>query len=312
MMEEDTNSITASVLKMLEEQKKEWPAVGKRFAALRHIRVRSLTLSETCHIAVQFNPDRIRSSAADISPEALAKRPCFLCPAGRDPLQRTIPVGDYGVQVNPFPIFPEHFTVTYKIHTPQTIMKRFGEYLILLKKLEGLTVFYNGPHCGASAPDHLHFQACTQGILPVEREWSSCPMDIIKRIPDNGEESDSATCLLRVKNYFRTLFVLKGKAPQIIEKQFYLWLAEWPVREGEYEPRLNLIGFYSGGKYTVFLFPRNQLRPDCYYACDDSRRMVSPASVEMGGLFITPLEKDFNALSVAEAVGILDECTLKI
>lgn len=304
MTDEGTNSVTARVLKMLEEQKEEWPVVGKRFAALQQIQVKTLTLSSNCHIMVQFNPDRIRSSNADISPEVLSKRPCFLCPDGRDSLQRTFPLGDYGVQVNPYPIFPEHFTVTYKSHTPQSIRGRFGEYLSVLRDLEGLTVFYNGPHCGASAPDHLHFQACTQGILPVEKEWNTCRAELVT--------TEKSGQLLRVKNYFRTLFVLKGKSPQVIEQLFYEWLNEMPVREGEYEPRLNVIGFCHEGDYTVFLFPRNQLRPNCFYTKDDSHRMVSPASVEMGGLFITPIEKDFHALSASDAVEILNECTLKI
>lgn len=306
MMEEPAmmEDVSDAVLEMLVRQKEDWAAVGRRFAALRHVRVRTLALSDTCHVLVQFNPDRIRSSKADISPEALAKRVCFLCPEGRDPLQQTFPLGNYGVQVNPFPIFPEHFTVTYNRHVPQSIRGRFGDFLSVVKALRRLTVFYNGPHSGASAPDHCHFQACTRGVMPIEEEWQQCPAFLIA---DAGGAQ-----LLRVKDYFRTLFVLKGTSPLLLHRLFDRWMASLPVQEGEYDPRMNLIGFYEGGMYVVFLLPRQRLRPACFYAKDETQRTVSPASVEMGGLFITPVEKDFQLLDVADVTEILNECTLKI
>lgn len=298
------SSVSNAVLQLLEEQKREWPVVGQRFASLGRLQVKTFALSRLCHVMVQFNPERIRSSKADISPGALAKRPCFLCPAGRDPLQRTFRLGDYGVQVNPFPVFPAHFTVTYKAHVPQKIIGRFGDYLAILQALDQLTVFYNGPHCGASAPDHCHFQACTRGIMPVEREWRHCPLETVT-------EAGGAR-LLRVKEYFRTLLVLQGDSPAAVERLFDKWSASLPVQPGEYEPRMNLIGFYNEGLYTVLLLPRDRLRPACFYASDSGQRTISPASVEMGGLFITPVEKDFRSLSVPEIKEILHECTLKI
>lgn len=300
----EADSVSDDVLRMLEEQQREWPEVRQRFSALRHVRVKTLALSENCHVLVQFNPDRIRSSKADISPAALARRRCFLCAGGRDPLQRTYPLGDYGVQVNPFPIFPEHFTVTYKAHVPQCIIGRFGDFLSILRALDKLTVFYNGPHCGASAPDHCHFQACTRGIMPIEREWRQCPVELVRDVESNQ--------LLRVQSYFRTLFVLHGMSVTVLRRLFDEWTASLPVLDGEYEPRMNLIGSYIRGEYTIFLLPRHQLRPDCYNAEGEAQRTVSPASVEMGGLFITPIEKDFRLLSVSDAVEILHECTLKI
>lgn len=304
MERKKSGSVSDAILEMLEEQKREWTVVGKRFDDLSHVRVRNLTLSTDCHIVVQFNPERIRSSKADISPEMLAKRKCFLCREGRDPLQRTYPLGDYGIQVNPFPIFPAHFTVTYKEHVPQSIVGRFDDFLSILKSLDKLTVFYNGPHCGASAPDHCHFQACTRGMMPIETEWQLHDVELVR--------AEGKARLQCVKNYFRTLLVLTGVDVVDLKSLFDRWTASLPVRSGEYEPRMNLIGFYSDGEYTVFLLPRNKLRPDCFYASDETQRTVSPASVEMGGLFITPVEKDFQLLSVADAVEILDECTLKI
>lgn len=291
-------------LKMLNEQMLEWPTVGRRFKALRHLLVRELVLNRYCHVLVQFNPDRIRSSAADISPGALEKRACFLCPQGRDSLQRSIPFGDYRIQVNPFPIFPAHFTVTYHQHVPQCIIDRFSDFLAVMKALDKLTVFYNGPHCGASAPDHCHFQACTRGMIPLEREWGLCLSELIETV--------GTSSLSRLRDYFRTVFVLKGTSTENLKLLFDKWLRGLPVTEGEYEPRMNLIGYYEGGEYIVFLLPRGSSRPHCFYAKDESQRTVSPASVEMGGLFITPVEKDYQGLSVTDVVGILDECTLRI
>lgn len=300
----ENGDISDIVLQMLAEQKEEWKIVGERFEALKHNQVRTLALNERCHVLVQFNPARIRSSKADITPEALAKRRCFLCPEGRDVLQRTYPLGDYGVQVNPFPIFPVHFTVTYNHHVPQCILGRFGDYLAILKSLGKLTVFYNGPHSGASAPDHCHFQACTRGIMPIEKEWLTCPSMLVKT--RRGGQ------LLQVKDYLRTLFVLQGTSIPVLENLFEGWLATLPVKPHEYEPRLNLLGFYEDKVFTVFLLPRDRMRPACFYANDDSQRTVSPASVEMGGLFITPVEKDFRLLSAADAIEILHECTMKL
>lgn len=297
-------SLSDAVLKLLDEQMLEWPVVGQRFAALRHVRIRKLTLSAGCHVLVQYNPDRIRSSAADVSPEALKRRTCFLCAAGRDPLQRSMPLGDYTIQVNPFPIFPAHFTVTFHQHVPQRVLGRFGDFLRLLKVLDRQTLFYNGPHCGASAPDHCHFQACTRGMMPLEQEWQLCP-----RTPVESREGAS---LERLENYFRTVFLLRGTSPEMLRLMFDEWIERLPVREGEQEPRMNLIGFYERGEYIVFLLPRNYSRPRCFYADDESRRTISPASVEMGGLFITPIERDFRMLSTADVIEILDECSLRI
>lgn len=300
--EEQVVSISGKVLEMLVEQKKEWPVVRARFEALKHVKVRTLTLSSFCHVRVQFNPDRIRSSKADISPEALAARTCFLCPAGRDPLQRTYHFGDYGIQVNPYPIFPEHFTVTYKKHVPQRITDRFADFLTVCRALDKLTVFYNGPHCGASAPDHCHFQACTRGMMPVENEWNACPAVCLQTFKGGR--------LLKVEDYFRTLFVIQGDSVTDLIRLFHQCMERFPVLAGEYEPRMNLIASFENGRYTVWIFPRSKSRPDCFYATGEDQRTISPASVEMGGLFITPVEKDFRSLSVQEVVSILDECTL--
>lgn len=303
--EQEGNDLSDAALGLLKRQMLEWPAVGKRFGALRHILVRRLALSTCCHVAVQFNPDRIRSSAADISPKALEKRLCFLCPQGRDPLQRSLPIGDYSIQVNPFPIFPAHFTVTYFRHTPQRLQGRFTDFLCLMNKLSAFTLFYNGPHSGASAPDHLHFQACTRGVMPLEEEWRRCPCELVERQGD--------VRLWNVKELFRTVFVLQGDSPETLTHLFGEWCRTLPVKEGEYEPRMNVIGTYDHGQYTLFLLPRNRMRPSCFYAGDEKRQLtVSPASVEMGGLFITPLEKDYRKITAEDAVGIYDECTLKI
>lgn len=298
------DDLSSVVLRMLNEQKSEWPVVGKRFEALRHILVRKLALNEHCHVLVQCNPDRIRSSAADLSQEVLKKRPCFLCPQGRDFLQRSVPVGEYSIQVNPFPIFPAHFTITYNRHVPQSIIGRFGDFLAMMRKLDKLTVFYNGPHCGASAPDHCHFQACSRHVMPLEKEWIFCKQVIM--------EKTNFVVLSLLQGYCRTVFLLRGTSVDDLRLLFDKWMQQLPVEKGEYEPRMNLIGFYEDGEYIVFLLPRNASRPRCFYAQDGSQRTISPASVEMGGLFITPVLKDYQSLTATEVIEILDECTLKI
>lgn len=170
----------------MDEQLSSWEMARDNYDALKRVRVKEVTVAGWLY-KVQFNPARMVSSAAKVDSKSIRERKCFLCPDSLPPEQRGIPFGEhYRILVNPFPIFPRHLTVPELRHVGQHILGRFGDMLDLAACLEEYVVFYNGPKCGASAPDHLHFQAGNKGFLPIEREWREKRAE---KLADCGEAS---------------------------------------------------------------------------------------------------------------------------
>ena len=295
--------LASAARQLLGEQVEEWPLFAKRREAVANSRLRSISLGPADSVLVMFNPDRIKSVEADVSPEVIASRPCFLCEAGRDPLQRSLSVGsNYTLQVNPYPIFTEHFTVTYREHIPQCLKGHEREFVDIMGGLEEMGVFYNGPQCGASAPDHLHFHAFGEVMrlpaLLMYREWPSRPY------------MEGVSCL-DVDNR-SVLLIETGSAGKAAESLARV-MEHLPVKEKEYEPRVNVVGTYSrdsdAGRYTILVFPREALRPSCYYEKESEKRhIISPATVEMGGLMITVTPHDFETLNADDVRKIYKEC----
>ncbi|MDR2804708.1 MAG: DUF4922 domain-containing protein [Dysgonamonadaceae bacterium] len=274
--------IKNAVNQLFEEQLNDWELAKTNYKALTQVKVKTLNVDGYPY-KVQFNPARITSSAAKVDPQSIQARKCFLCSDNRPPVQKGIPFkGQYTVLVNPYPIFPRHLTVPALEHTPQLIAPRFGDMLDLAQALDDYVVFYNGPKCGASAPDHFHFQAGNKGFLPIEneREWKNAI-----RI----ESANRQEMLARFRQNYDAL----------------------PLPPGDSEPMLNLLTWYENGTWITCLFPRKKHRPACYSAEGDARLLISPASVDMAGVFITPLEKDFEKITAEDIVEILDEVNLK-
>lgn len=276
----------------LQEQLQRWPLARKNFDALNRVETKAFDL-DGITILAQFNPARITSSGAKTDAKTISERKCFLCPSNLPPEQMKLSFGeDYLILCNPYPIFPEHFTVPSIEHTDQLILPRFYEFLELASCLEEFTVFYNGPRSGASAPDHAHFQVVTKGMMPIDNELD-------KHIKRCGqllvEKSDSQLFVLR--NYIRNGFVIRSnEASQAFElfKKVYHSL---PVNPGDPEPSMNIFGYYKDGRWTVAVIPRRQHRPWQYSAEGEDRMLLSPGAADIGGLFIIPLEKDFKRIS---------------
>jgi hypothetical protein len=270
--------IKNKVDQLFEDQLNNWELAKRNYKALEQVQVKTLDVDGRSY-RVQFNPVRIASSAAKVDPQSIRERKCFLCSDNRPPEQKGIPFGEqYTVLVNPYPIFSRHLTVPTVEHTPQRIASRFGDMLDLAQQLDDYVIFYNGPKCGASAPDHFHFQAGSKGFLPIENErnWEN-----ILRI----ESEDRQEMMDRFQTIYDTL----------------------PLQPDDTEPMLNILTGYGNGKWTTRLFPRKKHRPACYFAEDDANRLISPASVDMGGVFIAPLKKDFEKITAKDIAGILDE-----
>lgn len=271
-----------------------WELAKNNYEALNHLKVKELNVNN-CAFIVQYNPARIISSGAKVDAESIEKRKCFLCEENLPKEQMKIVFkGKYSIMVNPFPIFTKHFTISENSHVPQAISSRFGDMFDLAKIMNEYVIFYNGPKCGASAPDHAHFQAGSKGFLPLEENWRK---HISKEINEN----------LFVVNYgFYTLFIetdKKRKTISLFEKIYN----KLEVKNGDSEPMMNILTWYENKKWIIAVVPRSKHRPDCFFADGERNFLVSPASVDLGGVFITPLEKDFERISEKNIEEILNE-----
>ena len=270
------------------------------------MKVRTLELDGLA-IRLQHNPGRLRSSAARVDAKAIRERPCFLCVQNLPEGQRGVPYGDeYLILVNPFPIFPEHFTISARRHTPQRIGGAFTTLLDLGRDLSPrYTVFYNGPRCGASAPDHLHFQAGTTGFMPLDAElprlldargdalgeWDGVRVTALDRIPCRCIAMES-----------RNRDGLGGQCARLLAI-----LSDLTGEEGE--PMVNIIVAYDDA-WRLLVFPRARHRPSFYAAQEEGGLLLSPASVDLGGVCITPREEDFRKIEADHIAAMFDEVCL--
>lgn len=289
------------VRSFIEKQLNVWDTAKNNFEALKGVKVKSFTVRNST-VKVQFNLARIVSSAAKVDAKSLKERKCFLCESNRPAVQEGLPWDGYTVLINPFPIFPKHLTIPDNSHTDQKIQGRIADMMNLTRDLEEYTLFYNGPKCGASAPDHMHFQAGNRGFMPIEEDILSAKTEVVVKA-DKGE-----LCL--VKGLAESCFLIRTTDVETGVSLFGQLYGALTVPEGEVEPMLNILCWFEKGTWYLVVFPRKLHRPTCYFAEGDANILISPASVDMGGVFITPLEKDFEKISAADIQTILDEVCL--
>ncbi|MCC8144303.1 MAG: DUF4922 domain-containing protein [Tannerellaceae bacterium] len=247
---------------------------------------------------VAFNPARARSSAAKVDKASIQKRPCFLCPANRPPQQQGLRWGGYEILVNPFPILPQHFTIPVTQHVPQQLAGRFEDLLQLAKQFAAFTWLYNGPQAGASAPDHMHFQAGTKGFLPIEKGWKALPAELVY-----AGASVTVT-------FAGDMFVIETGRADVADHCFRLLYEALPLPEGEVEPRMNIVVLYDEDKYTCFIFPREKHRPARYYKEGEEQMLVSPGVVDVAGVLILVVEKDFDLFRASDIQEVMEEVIL--
>ena len=287
--------------RFFESELKTWPDAAARYQALaEQVQMRDLPLGGDIRLRVQFNPSRIVSTGASIDAATLERRPCFLCSENRPAQQHALrAVRGMSLLVNPFPILPRHFTLPSLRHEPQ----RLGEHFLTMQRLAwnmpSLMVFYNGPLCGASCPDHLHLQAGSRGVAPLEADWARYASRLY---PDRA-------CQL-LADYACPVFVLRSASPAAGVEPFRRLEAALPIHEGETEPRMNVVCWRQGDELVTLVFPRKKHRPDCYSAPEGERLLVSPGALDMCGLLITPRQEDFQRLTPERAAAILREVTM--
>ena len=290
----------SSISRFFNRQLEKWDDARHRFRDLKHVETKKLSEE----VRLQFNPARIVSTGAKIDKKTLGERPCFLCDKNRPKEQMSQQIDDrFHLLVNPFPILPVHFTIPARKHQPQAIYKNYGEMHRFLSLHSELMVFYNGPKCGASAPDHLHFQAGTSGILPLQANWQRLSRNLTDVISLNDEEKIAV-----VRDFIVPAFVIISKSEESDETLFHRLYKSMPMRGDETEPMMNIIAWRKEDEYISVVIPREKHRPEAYFAEGDAQVMVSPGALDMSGLIITPREEDFHKLTEESATTILQEC----
>ena len=296
-----SNKVTsAQINDFINAQIAEWPMAAGNFEALKGVKVKEVELPGWT-VKVQFNPARIISSSAKVDAKSLKERKCFLCAENRPEVQRGIEWGKYTILINPFPIFPRHLTIPDK-HVDQLIDGRIADMMRLAMELDEYTVFYNGPKCGASAPDHMYFQAGNSGFLTLGEALENAEL---KTVATDGEATLALVDTLPMR-----VFVIDTECPEAGQRLFTRLYNAIPVPEGEKEPMMNLLCYSTAAGVRLVVIPRKAHRPSFYGTEGEDTMLLSPASVDMGGVFITPLEKDFNKLDAALIQKVLDELCL--
>ena len=290
-----------TLYKFVGDQLSRWPLACDNFRALKNVRIREMDAGGLA-VKLQFNPARIVSSAAKLNKEDIAKRKCFLCRDNRPAEQIMLKFEGrknkkYHILVNPYPIFPDHLVVADARHTDQSIRQRYVDMLDLARKYNGFTFFYNGPRSGASAPDHHHFQAAPSGLIPLE-----CDVDNLLNQADKALELKYVTSLqdaelFHYQKFTSGVFVLRAETSKSMAKLFYRLLDCAETPEGDSEPMFNLFTFYRDGEFRSIVIFRSRHRSHHYFSEGPDHLTMSPGCADMGGVFIVPVEAEFEKMT---------------
>ena len=296
--------------KFISDQLSVWPMAAANFRALKSARIKEVRVGDIV-CKVQFNPCRIVSTTATTDPAKIAARPCFLCEEHRPAEQFHVRFEGrkgraYNIQVNPFPIFPGHLVIASVSHVPQSIWRHFVDMLDFAAGYPEYTVFYNGPMSGASAPDHLHFQACPRGMMPLENA-----VDVFM---DTTEEAPLDVCkdasLYHFTGYAPGVYCLRAATAKSMAKLMYRLIDCAPMMGGDTEPRLNLFTYCREGEYRAFVTLRSEVRSHHYFSTGEDHLTMSPGAADMAGYFVAPKEEDFNKVNTKLLEDMVKEVTI--
>jgi hypothetical protein len=279
----------AEIEALFENQIQTWPRLARGIDGLKRAQTRAVRV-DWFDVFIRHIPHRVASTTAAVDAESISKRPCFLCAGNLDPEQRGVAFNaDYTIYCNPFPIVERHLTIVHRNHEAQRIESQFGNMLDLAKALPEYFVIYNGPECGASAPDHMHFQAGSRVLFPIEKDLAG-----IRGVA--------------VRNYARNVFLFRDSDRSHLASTIYRAIDLLSQVTGKRpEPLLNIAVFHNENAWTVYLFPRGKHRPSVYHS---GELTVSPASIDLCGIFVAPFEKDFVRISGNDIADIFREVTL--
>jgi len=292
---------------LLAQQKLSWLLLKNNYENLDNVLTKKFVF-DNFEVKVQFNAGRITSSSADVSDESIRSRKCFLCTENLPPEQNGLAYNKHFIILsNPYPIFREHFTITKMHHTPQTIIGNFEELLNITRDLGTYyTVFYNGPRCGASAPDHMHFQAIVKNEIPVEYEFDKMVDKLGPMVVSNGK--------IKVRffeNHLRYFISLESQNKGELLSAFKTFMkAIKKISSPNEEPMINIISSYQENSWRLIIFPRRKHRPTQFLAEGKNKLLISPAAIDMGGLLITPRKEDYEKIIRKDVVDIFRQVTI--
>jgi hypothetical protein len=299
-------SLAGLCLKLLADQKETWPVLREGYEAQRQVRERSIPCSGFA-VLLQHNPGRIISTLAAVGEQDTNERPCFLCLHHLPEGQKGVLYRDeYLILSNPMPVFSAHFTIAHVDHRPQSISGHVETFLRLMADFgSSWTILYNGPTCGASAPDQFHFQAVPSGRMPIEKEIQNKNRLALVAQKDG-------VIFYRARDVGREVIILEGDNPAAVGSAFtsFLHALSKVLCVGE-EPMINVAGSYEQTTWRLVVFPRRKHRPDAFFREGDARIAVSPAVIEMGGVLVTPFARDFERLDTAAVESIYEEVSLE-
>ena len=277
------------VEQLFRRQTQAWPQLAKGLEGLRHAKTRVVRIG-WFEVVIRHIPHRVGSTTAAVDQESVANRPCFLCTKNLPPEEEGLQFGeDFTIYCNPFPIVERHLTITHRNHGSQHIAQQFGNMLELATVLPGYFVIYNGPECGASAPDHMHFQAGSRRLFPIETDTAGLTGTTVPKYCRNvllifGR--DRSALINRMEQAINLLADATGKRP---------------------EPLVNIAAFHENGHWSTYLFPRRKHRPEVFHT---GELVVSPASIDLCGIFVVPRAQDFERITGDAIASIFREITL--
>lgn len=299
------SNLHARVNALLAQQQAAWPLLREAVAGFQQVEYKRFTLRGAAVLA-QFNPRRSASTGAKVDAASIKARACFLCPENLPAEERGLAFGaEFVLLCNPFPVLQKHLVIAARPHKPQALAGHFGELLELTRAF-GVEFFtlYNGPRCGASAPDHLHFQAAGAASLPIWRELESWPLQVLKSQPTVEAFS--------LPGYRINVLGVRGNEPSVLQQ----WVeragaALAALTQAAEEPLLNLLARFKADRWTVLLLPRQRHRPSCYDAAGEARLTVSPAAIDLGGVLVVPQPEHFARINETALAQIYAEVTLR-
>lgn len=294
--------------KFVGDQLSRWPLACDNFRALKNVQSREVTVNGLT-VQLQFNPARMISSAAKLTKEDIAKRKCFLCQENRSPEQIMMRFEGrkgkkYHILINPYPIFPDHLVIAKASHTEQSIWHRYIDMLDLAKKYSDFSFFYNGPYCGASAPDHHHFQGVPKGLMPLENDVD-LKLDSLQEITSVQDAH-----LYHYENFTTGIFVIRAETAKSAAKMFYRLLDCAEIPEGDNEPRINLFTYYRDGEFRSIVVFRRCHRSHHYFSDGPDHLTMSPGCADMAGVFIVPVEEEYHKITPELLADMLSEITI--
>jgi len=310
-VDDDDWTLESRVAALIDQQYDTWPLFRAGIDAFAKIETRRVRVEES-EVVVQHNPHRVRSTSARVDRESIKNRPCFLCPESLPVEEKGIAYGDdLVILCNPFPVLERHLSIVHREHIPQQIEGNVETLLSLAQHLgSSYFVLYNGPECGASAPDHLHFQACSRELLPIEKNLFDDDPAMAEDCSYCDETARSMFELFTLGGCGRSVVVFRGGNPGEVSKWVYEVIKELALQQDRAEPLINIVCTYDPKLWTVYLFPRSKHRPASFHDEGEKRLVVSPGAIDMAGVVVIPERESYEKINGRLLAAVFSEVSM--